>query len=696
MNERTLTLEIGTEELPPASLAELAVGFADGLRRGLDERSLSFADLMHYASPRRLGVVVSAVTVNQQDHDVLKRGPALAVAYDNNGQATPATLGFASSCGANVDELEILNTDKGAWLAYRFREPGRPTIDLVPDILADALTALPIAKKMRWGIEEHEFVRPVHWILAIFGTDVVEFSMFGVKSGRQTFGHRFHHPQPLALQSADDYPQRLAESGWVIADPDRREELIRSAVTEAATTVNGRPLFTPRLLIQVNALVEWPVAILGAFDRRYLKLPKEVLMLTMQGHQRYFPVVDENDALLPYFVNVINIDSRLPETVRRGNERVLEPRLRDAEFFWRRDKATPLFELRESLANIVFQRLLGSLYDKSNRIENLVVSLAAVLDTDQAVVQRAARLCKCDLLTLMVAEWPELQGLMGYYYALEDGEPLAVAVALNEQYMPRYSGDHIPQSDGGRLLAIADKADTLVGIFAAGQEPSGDRDPFSLRRSALGVLRIIIEGRLPLDLWQCLQYAVDNYDPELTGDKEARDRLLHKVFDFMMERLRYYYTSQGIEADSFLAVAACRPRLPYDFSMRLAAVVEFRKLPQAEALVATNKRIANILKKAGLGSDGGQVVSELLSDDAEKVLAADIDAIEPEVTELLADHDYIQVLTRLADLKDAVDDFFNTVMVMCDADDQRNNRLALLLRLNSLFLRVADISKLQS
>ncbi len=694
MTKQTLLLEIGTEELPPKALLKLATAFANGMRDGLEKAELDFAEVNYFATPRRLTIMITGLDTAQADKEVLKRGPAVKAAYNDAGEPTPATLGFAKSCGAELSELETMETDKGSWLTYLAQEKGKTTVELIAEIAETALSRLPIPKRMRWGTGSIEFVRPVHWVVAMFGTETIDCSILGIQAGNQTFGHRFHHPDAIQLKSAESYLQQLEETGKVIADFDRRKTVIKEAVDKVAKEADGQAVIDNDLLNEVTALVEWPVVISGVFDKKYLGLPDEVLIATMQDHQKYFPVVDKKNNLLPYFITVANIESKSPDVIRQGNQRVITPRLSDAEFFWQRDNETTLADLRTKLAGVVFQQKLGSLYDKSERIESLATTMANLLGADIKLAERAAALSKCDLLTELVAELPELQGIIGRYYAINNGEDKEVATALDEQYMPRFAGDQIPQTKTGQIISIADKLDTLVGIFAIGKAPTGDKDPFALRRAALGVLRIMIEGKLELDLDTCLEEAVENY-ADLAKDKLAKDELVSQVFDFMMERLRRYYVDQDISVDNFEAVLMRKPVQPYDFHRRLNAVVQFRKLPEAESLAAANKRIGNILKQAD-NQDNIQFSDGLLKEDAEQKLAAALKAIVKKVTPLLDNSEYEQALSELAGLKNDVDTFFDDVMVLCDDVALKNNRLALLSQLSNLFLKTADISRLQN
>ena len=690
MTKQTLLLEIGTEELPPRALLKLATAFADGMRDGLDKAELGFTEINHFASPRRLTVMITDLVAAQADKEILKKGPAIKAAYDDEGKPTSATLGFATSCGADIADLEILETDKGSWLSYLTQETGKKTVELIPEIAETALSRLPVPKRMRWGTGSIEFVRPVHWVVAMFGKETIDCSILGIKAGKQTFGHRFHHPAPIKLKCAESYLQQLEETGKVIADFNRRKTLIKNAVEKVAAEANGKAILDKDLLDEVTALLEWPVVFSGVFDKKYLTLPNEVLIATMQEQQKYFPVVDKKNNLLPCFIAVTNIESKSPDVIRLGNQRVIAPRLSDAEFFWQRDNETPFADLRKKLSAVVLKQKLGSLHDKSERITSLASYIANLLGADKTLAERAASLSKCDLLTEMVGEFPELQGVIGRYYATNNGEENEVATALDEQYMPRFAGDQIPQSKTGQIISIADKLDTLVGIFAIGKSPTGDKDPFALRRAALGVLRIMIEGELELDLDACLKKSVENYGSEL-----GKDELVSQVFDFMMERLRRYYIDQNISVDNFEAVLVRHPTQPYDFHRRLKAVVQFRELPESESLAAANKRIRNILKQVE-NRDNIQFSHELLKEDAEQKLAMALDSISGKVTPLLDNGEYEHALSELAGLRDEVDAFFDDVMVLCDDEALKNNRLALLLQLSNLFLKTADISRLQN
>ncbi len=692
-NSRDLLIEIGTEELPPKALKRLSEAFGAGVTDGLKNADLAHGEVSLYASPRRLAVLVRGLAEAQADKTIERRGPALAAAFDDEGCPTRAAEGFARSCGvASVDDLDRIETDKGAWLMYRAEQPGQASVELIPDIVRAALDKLPIPRRMRWGALAAEFVRPVHWVVLLFGDEVIETEILAVASGRETRGHRFHHPGALYIAEPAAYAPLLETEGFVVADFTARREAVRAQVLEAGARLGGEAVIDEALLDEVTSMVEWPVAIAGDFEERFLDVPAEALISTMKANQKYFHVIDADGKLMPHFVTVANINSRQPERVREGNERVIRPRLSDAEFFWTQDRKRRLDSHIDELKNIVFQQKLGTLYDKAERVTNLAGFVADSLGANREWAERAAWLAKCDLMTEMVYEFPELQGIMGRYYALHDGEPEEVALAQDEQYMPRHAGDELPATPTGQALAIADKLDTIAGMFGIQQPPTGSKDPFALRRAALGLLRIIIERQLPLDLGAAIQAAVDGLDDRITAEGVSE-----KVFDFMMDRLRAYYADIGVTPDVFDAVHARRPTRPLDFDRRVRAVNHFRSLPQADSLTAANKRIANILQQAqekGIAVPG-TVDNAKLAEDAEKTLAERLIELEQEVIPLFDARDYEPALARLADLREAVDRFFDDVMVMVDDEALRANRLALLAKLRNLFLRVADLSRLQ-
>lgn len=687
---RNLLIEIGTEELPPKALSSLSEAFSSGICRGLEQQGIEYIIAEPLATPRRLAVIVKGVVTIQPDRHIEKRGPALTAAYDKNGQPSKAAQGFARSCGIEINELEKLETDKGSWLIYRSTQPGQATATLIPEIVEAALAALPIPKRMRWGDLSYEFVRPVHWVVILFGHQEIEAKILGVRSGRMTRGHRFHHPAPIELSQADDYIKILEEKGNVLPVFSLRQEKIRLLIEEVAESMNGQAVIDPDLLNEVTSLVEYPVAITGHFDEKFLDVPPEALIAAMKGHQKYFHVLDQEGKLLPRFITMSNIVSTQPQLVQAGNERVLRPRLADAAFFWNQDRAKSLESRLEQLKTVVFQNALGTLYDKSKRVAELSGLIAKQLGEEELHGIRAAQLSKCDLMTNMVGEFPELQGIMGEYYARHDGEMENVAIALREHYMPRFWGDALPQTHLGQALSIADKLDTLVGIFGIGQPPTGDKDPFGLRRAAISILRIMIECGLTLNLRQLLNKAQSTYSETTLAAQTSE-----QVFDFMLERLRSYYQDQGIPYDSIDAVLACRPESPVDIAQRIHGVQAFRQLPAATSLASANKRIHNILKKTE-ESYPTQVDPTYFDHAAERQLYEQIEAVSTTLKTVLAKGDYIAALENLANLRESVDNFFDNVMVMAENTNIRTNRLALLSSLRDLFLQVADISRLQS
>ena len=688
--QRDLLIEIGTEELPPRALRKLSLAFADAMDRELRAAGLEPEKIHMYAAPRRLALLIKALPESQADRENVRRGPALAAAFDDEGCPTQAAIGFAGSCGVAVEELDQLETPKGSWLSFRALERGQATQLLVPELVRKSLAALPIPRRMRWGDRDDEFVRPVHWVVLLFGDEVIEADILGVAAGRQTYGHRFLHPQAIYLSEPEAYVPILETEGYVLADYNLRREAIRAQVVEQARALNGEALIDEELLDEVTALVEWPVALSGQFDSQFLEVPSEALISSMQDHQKYFPVVDSNGKLLAYFITIANLVSKDPAQIKAGNERVIRPRLADAAFFWNQDRKQTLVQRADGLRSMVFQKKLGTLFDKQERVAELAGRIATLIGASAEHAQRAARLCKCDLLTNMVYEFPELQGIMGRYYALNDGEPVAVADAVAQHYLPRFAGDRLPESGPAQAVALADRLDSLVGIFAIGQQPSGDKDPFALRRAALGVIRICIEESLDVDLEALLDAAANAFDSKL-DTAPAVD----SVFVYVMDRLRGYYQDQGIEVDLVDAVLATRPVRLLDIDRRIQACRAFRLLPESQSLAAANKRISNILRKTEQPIPE-RVDITLLADEAEKQLAAELEKMNSAVVPLLDAGDYTPALTQLAALRNSVDAFFDQVMVMVDDEQLRANRLALLKNLGDLFLRVADLSRLQS
>ena len=690
MSKRDFLVEIGTEELPPASLFTLAAAFAEGVTKGLDAAGIKHGDVKWFATPRRLAVFAAGVADQQPDQVIKRQGPSVTNAFGPDGQPTKAALGFAASCGVSIDQLQQVDGPKGKVLQYEGSKKGEATPALLPGIVSASLDALPIARRMRWGAGSQEFVRPVHWVVMLFGSSVVEAEILGVRAGKHTQGHRFHHPKPLAVSA----PAKYAELLWgaaVVADVEMRRERIREQVTKIAASIGGMAVIEDKLLDEVTALVEWPHALFGRFDEQFLRLPQEVPIATMQDHQRYFPVRDANGKLMNYFITVANIESRDFAKVRDGNERVVRPRLSDAAFFWDTDRKERLDARCNALKAVTFQAKLGSLFDKSERVNSLAQRIAEAIGGSGELASRAARLSKCDLLSAMVGEFPELQGLMGKYYAQHDGENPEVATALEEQYWPRFAGDRLPSTKTGIALSIADKLDTIAGIFSIGQKPTGTRDPFGLRRAALGILRTIIEHKLDLDLRRLVDGAVSLQPvspPENVGEE---------IWGYLMERMRGSYLEEAagraITTEMFDAVLASKPHSPLDIDIRLQALESFLTLPEATSLAAANKRIANILRKA-TGDLSGAVETARLQDGPERQLFEHVVSMERAVNPLFSRREYKSALSQLATLKEDVDRFFDSVMVMADDPEVRANRLGLLVRLRGLFLQVADLSRL--
>lgn len=680
--------ELGCEELPPKSLKRLSQALLDNIVAGLQDAGLSYHQARAYATPRRLAVLIDDLQTFQADKVVEKRGPALQAAYGADGAPSKAALGFAASCGASFEQLEKLETDKGSWLIFKQAVNGQATAELLPDIIRKALANLPIAKRMRWGSFDAEFARPVHWAVLLFGSEIIVTDILGRTTGRITRGHRFHAPQDLSIRDPHEYLGVLRLQGKVLADFEERMAVIRDAANQAAEKVGGVAHIEADLLEEVAALNEWPVPVVGNFDSRFLELPQEVLITTMQANQKYFPVKNAQGGLLPHFITFANIESSRPDSIRAGNERVVLPRLVDAEFFWKQDRKQSLAERVESLKTIVFQKDLGTLFDKTERVASLAGLIAEQLGADSSLAKRAALLAKTDLITSMVGEFANLQGTMGRYYAAADGEDLAVANALEEQYFPKQSGGEIPQAPVSIALALAEKIDTLAGIFSVGLIPTGDKDPYALRRAAIGILRILVGNGLALDVAELLDAALAQFSHAF--DKaEIRQKLVGFIFD----RLKGFCLDQGFSSDEFEAVLAVNPTRPFDFWQRIRAVQNFRALPEAESLAAANKRIGNILKKSEQAP--AEQIGTLV-EAAEKNLLTAAEQSEADIGPLLAEHNYALALSRLAQLRDSVDAFFDNVMVNTDDPALRGSRLALLAKLSNQFLRIADISKLQS
>ncbi len=682
-------IEIGTEELPPRALQSLSRALAAAVEQGLAEHELAAAEVEHFATPRRLAVLLRNLPLRQAEQVVEKRGPSLEAAYDADGNPTRAALGFAGSCGVEIDQLERRETDKGAWLYYASRQPGRELAELLPEILTRALAGLPIPRRMRWGARRDEFVRPVKWLVVMVGADVVAAEAFGLRAGNRTRGHRFHAPRPIEIPSAAEYEQLLLTHGSVIAGFEPRRETIRNLVEHEAARLGGEARIEDALLDEVTALVEYPVAVCGNFDEGFLELPAEVLVMTMQENQKYFAVFAPDGSLLPHFIAIANIDSRRPEVVASGNERVIRPRFADAGFFVKQDRKQGLDAMLARLETVVFQEKLGSLWDRTARMTRLAKYIASQTGADQDLVRRAAELCKADLMSDMVGEFPKLQGVIGRYYARLQNEAPAVCDAIEQHYWPRYAGDRLPEGNIAQAIALGDRLDLLLGIFAIGEKPRGDKDPFGLRRAALGVLRIIVENRLPLDLRDLCRAAADGYVHKVDAES-----VIGEVITYVFDRQRAYYEEQGIGFDIVDAVTYNQPGLLYDCDLRIRALQEFQQHEAASALAAANKRINNILKKQD--SEPGTVDSSLLGENAERELFDQLQALREGVAELFGEGEYLRGLERLAQLRPAVDRFFDDVMVMVDDAALRDNRLALLAQLMQSFRMVADFSRIRS
>lgn len=687
-------VEIGTEELPPKALLTLSNAFREGVLSQLKAEQLAFSEVKSFASPRRLAITISNLEEQTPTKEIVAWGPPIKVAFDDDGKPTRAAEAFASKNGIAINDLKsnVDNDGKQDKLCLRATEAGRNTAELIGPIVEAALNALPIPKRMRWGANREEFVRPIHWVVILLGSSTINTKVMGITSGNTSRGHRFHSTGEIAISSPADYQETLRDA-YVIVDFAERRELIRDGVTKAAEKAGGTAVINDDLLNEVTALNEWPVPLLGHFEDRFLAVPSEALISSMAEHQKYFHVVDNNGKLLPMFITVANIESTDPAQVVNGNERVIRPRLSDAAFFYETDLKTSLEARRESLKNIVFQAKLGSIFDKTERVAKLAAALSSATGADPALASRAAELSKSDLVSEMVGEFDDLQGIMGRYYAINDGENTEVAEALLEQYLPRYAGDDIPATATGATLALADRLDTLVGIFGIGQPPTGSKDPFALRRASLGALRIIVERKIDLDLHEALSLAISQHST-LNSNSEAASKISKQVLTYMIERFKAWYVDENIPAEVFLAVAEKQLSNPLNIHQRVLAVHAFNQLPEAAALAAANKRVSNILAKQQSVSVPTEVDNNLLADAAEKALALALVELSSEVKPLKQDRDYTQMLKQLARLRQPVDSFFDDVMVMVEDDALRNNRLALLQQLRNLFLEVADISLL--
>ena len=688
MTTQNFLVEIGTEELPPKALKTLATSFADNVEAELNQAGLTFDKIEWFAAPRRLAVKVLNLATQQPSKEIEKRGPAVSAAFDAEGKPTKAAEGWARGCGITVEQAERIATDKGEWLVHRAKIEGQPTKNLLNGIVANALAKLPIPKPMRWADKTVQFIRPVHTVTLLLGDELIEGEILGVASARTIRGHRFLGEKEFEIQHADQYPQLLREKGSVVADFNERKAEILAKSQAKATALGGVADIEESLLEEVTSLVEYPNVLAAKFEERFLAVPAEALVYTMKGDQKYFPIYDKDGKLLPHFIFVSNINPEDPTAIIEGNEKVVRPRLTDAEFFFKTDLKQKLVDRLPRLETVLFQQQLGTLKDKTDRIEQLAGEIAKQIGADEAKAKRAGLLSKCDLMTNMVFEFTDTQGVMGMHYARHDGEDEEVAVALNEQYMPRFAGDELPKSLVASAVALADKFDTLTGIFGIGQAPKGSADPFALRRAALGALRIIVEKNLPLDLEDLVKKSA-----ALFGDKLTNSNVVADVVDFMLGRFRAWYQDEGIAVDVIQAVLARRPTRPADFDARVRAVSHFRTLDSAEALAAANKRVANILAKAE--GDIGAIDVELCVEPAEQVLAQSVLSLAKEVQPLIAQGEYTAVLDKLAGLRQPVDNFFDNVMVNAEDAKLRQNRLAILNTLQGLFLQVADISLLQ-
>lgn len=685
----TFLAELGTEELPPASLKLLAMALANNVKHELAQYDLGYEAIQWYATPRRLAIKVMALDATEPDRAIVKRGPALAQAFDAKGEPTKAAASWARTCGISVAAAEHTKTDKGSWLTYTMRQKGRPVTALLGQIIERALTKLPISKAMRWGDNHFEFLRPVHSLTLMYGRELIPYSLYGINADTKILGHRFMGQQQLCLTAADDYPQKLAKQGYVLADYEQRRALIKQQVLSKAAELDGEAHISDSLLDEVTALVEWPVVLVAHFEAKFLQVPAEILVSTMEKDQKYFPVYDKNHNLMPFFIFVTNIISPQPQQIIAGNEKVIRPRLNDAEFFYQSDLTQRLEDRLPRLATLVFQKQLGSLQQKATRISALAARIATRLGVDSTLANRAGLLAKCDLVTNVVFEFPETQGVVGAYLARHDGEEDAVANAIGSHYLPRFAGDRLPADRLAASVAIADKMDTLVGIFGIGLVPKGDKDPFALRRAALGILRILVEKTLPLDLVNLATDAASLYGTELSNANVVADTVA-----FMQSRFRSWYLGQGYYADVLQAVLATSPTNPTDFDRRVKAVSHFRTLEGAAALVVANKRVANILAKV-LTPIADHIDTTYLQPGAEVDLKQKLAALDTELMPYFEQNDYQAILLALASLRAPIDAFFDEVMVLAADPILRQNRLALLQQLHAIFLRVADISLLQ-
>ena len=686
MQTNNLLIELGTEELPPKALYSMVTALHNEIVSQLDKQQISYGEINCFATPRRLALKIDNLLAQQPDTQIEKKGPAVKAAFDAEGNPSKACQGFARSVNANISDL----TEKAGYLYYTIHQRGKSIAELIMEILPHAIVRIPVPKRMRWGNKTTEFSRPVHWLLVLFGCDVIPVQALDLTAGRTTYGHRFHHPEAINLNHAYEYETHLHDAK-VIASFEKRREIIKQQAKTIASKNHGNALINDTLLDEVTGLVEWPVALQADFSSRFLDVPTESLITAMEQHQKSFALFDQHNKLLPHFITVSNIESKQPERVKKGNERVMHARLSDAEFFFQTDLKIPLATHIEKLKSIIFQKKLGSLYDKTQRIKLITQYLAKQLNIDSTLAIQTAELAKTDLVTNMVGEFPELQGIMGFYYAKHEGLAQETAIALKEQYMPRFATDNLPESTLGAILAIADRIDTLVGIFGINQAPTGEKDPFALRRAALGILKICIEKNLNINLWQLIEFTVSTYQDKLTQtDTQTQS------FEFILERLRAYFNELGISGDVFAAVHAQKPEKPLDFANRVKAIQHFKTLPDAQALAAANKRVSRILQKEAKAETLNAFDANKLTEQAEIILAKQLQEKQHSVQPLFQQHNYQAALTMLAELRPAVDNFFDSVLVMDENLEIKNNRLCLLNQLRELFLQVADISLLQA
>ena len=684
-------IEIGTEELPPKALKKLMVAFGENINANIDSSSIKHGDIKTFASPRRLAVLIEKLANKQSDKKIEHKGPPVNIAFDENGKPSKAAEAFAKKYNTSIDSLDRKKTNDGEWLSINTIIEGEKSTKVLPELIEKALNDLPIPRRMKWGESKIEFVRPIHWILMLYGNDTIKTSIMNIESNNLTWGHRFQSSGPLKIRSVNTYLDELEKNGYVIADFNRRRDLVRNGVEKAAKSVGGKIKNGEKLYDEVASLVEWPTPLIGNFDENFLQLPQEVIISTLTEHQRYFPVTDKDNKLLAKFITVANLESKNPELVIDGNERVIRPRLADAVFFWNNDQKRKLSSRKKDLSRVVYQKELGSLLDKSRRVSEIAKHLSTQLNLNFENVSRAALLAKCDLLTGMVGEFPTLQGIMGYHYASADEEKEDVALAIRDHYKPRFAGDQIPQTLDGMLLAISDKLDTLSGLFSCGKKPSGNRDPFGLRRSALGLIRILIEGSLDVDLKNLINVSLQ-VQPK---NKKYNDKVNKEIYKFIIERLRGYLLSQdsSLKSETFDAVLFNQPSSILDFHKRIKAVHMFTKIEKAESLISANKRIVNILKKNDF-KDNIYIDKKLLDTKVEIKLFETLNDTKNKIEPMLKRQNYTEILNELAKLHGPIDHFFDEVMVMVDEKVVRNNRLALLSELRYQFLNVGDISRL--